>query len=148
VKKPFKVMSAAGMIAVMASSTITPVMAAENPVSQGSIAEYAIIQNDQILKVSVNDYDEALMELEDKVTKVQVYITNTGKAYLVKDFDEALMEANGNVSDAIKMLAEDEESLELTYAQKDSYINDDGKFVYDEQPEDRLNETFFYNFAA
>jgi len=147
-KKPLKVLSATALASVMAVSTLTPVAAAEQPSKEANyeIKEFIFVDGEKLAKLSIDEYGLAhmLSEVKDEIK----YITyNDDKTYTLDDYALEYM-LNGQDAEAAK--AELDSSYEAV-SQKiyEGYIDEDGKVRVkaDEQPEDRLNETFFYNVA-
>lgn len=141
-KKPLKVLSTAGLATVFATSALVPVAAAEQPVEQNlEVTEYAVVKDGKILTVSVEAYGDYLVESD--VEEVQAYGVD-GKYFNVEDFGDFLVEY-GTVEATVEAL--EKAGKALTEEVVDGEIIDGEIVAKDEQPEDRLNETFFYNVA-
>lgn len=146
-RKPFKVMTTTSMVAALAATSLVPV-AVSADVKEDTVAkniENTVFSYDgkENLEISFTDYRQASSAgLLD--SKGLTYIKgDNGKYYLFSDYRQAY-NFTENVEETFKIL----EPVELKNVKAGEIDTDSKKVVAkDEQPEDRLNETFFYNVA-
>lgn len=143
--KPFKVLSATSLATVMAASALIPVASVSaNEIQELDVAEFAIVKDGKILKVSADEYNETLL-IQGFAEEATAFGLTNDKYYEANDYNEALL-ILGTEEEALADL--DNSDLELDLPTVDAYLDEEGYFqAKDEQPEDRLNETFFYNVA-
>ena len=146
-KKPLNVLSKTALAAVFASSAIIPtaVQAAETPVEY-TLNEVVLEKSDKLYVAELPDYLEANTE---GFEMFPAYVKAGDKYYKMANYVEAAVEVNNNMTEAASMLNKYYDPVELEFNGVLD-VNEDGWYFkdHDEQPEDRLNETFFYNFAA
>lgn len=142
-KKPLKVLSSTALAAALMSSSLVPaaVMAAED--QQEVNLDAVVLENDgKFYTAELESYVEASTE---QFSMSEKFVQVGEKYFTVEDFIEAQVEA-GNLDDTAKLLQDSYKPVSVNIDGK--LIAEDGKWIYqDEQPEDRLNETFFYNVA-
>lgn len=146
-KKPLKVLSAGALATVFAASALTPVAAAtveDNKVDQYVLQDVVFHDGDKLAKIPFSLYTKelAFKTIDDQVAYVMY---PNGEMYDLALYTKELAFNNNDAKatyEALKDNAIEEEVYE-------GYIDDKGKVraKADEQPEDRLNETFFYNAA-
>lgn len=150
-KKPFKVLSAMSLAGVFAASSIVPVAAAEAEVNM--TIEKVYLENDsKLYEAQYEDYNDASL---DGVNFSEVAISVADDVYSLEDFNEASMEAEAegdtSLANILTILLDRDYYEPLKDFEVNGtfdYIEDEDQWGYiDEQPEDRLNETFFYNVA-
>ena len=146
-KKPLKVLSATALASVMMAGTLVPVAAAATPEqnNQYKIENIVFKDGENLAYLSVADYNMsvALNEVNDTVA----YVTYPdGSTYPLEDYNMSYV-LSETAEDVKKDLEENSQAVEDKIYE--GYIDDNGKVraKVDEQPEDRLNETFFYNVA-
>lgn len=142
-KKPLKVLSSTALAAALMSSSLVPaaVMAAED--QQQVSLDAVVLENDgKLYTAELGNYIEASTE---QFSMSEKYVQVGDKYFTVEDFIEAQVEA-GSLDETAKLLQDSYKPVSLDIAGQ--FIAEDGNWIYqDEQPEDRLNETFFYNVA-
>jgi len=144
-KKPMKTLSTAALATLFATTAIVPVAAADTPAEAQYEIEHVVLDNEgKNYTVSLADFNEAVGEnVEMKVAHVKV----NGKYYTLADFNEAVGESD-SLEEALKSLEESYDEVDLNVDGTFDFDEETGDWVYqDAQPEDRLNETFFYNVA-
>ncbi len=141
-------MSKTALAALFASSAVVaPIAASADTKAEAElILEYVYFEIDEsVYKVSADEYSDYLIFGNEELA--ELLASNPIKS----------LEVNGKVvslndySDALIFGDEFEELEEVTYSSiKEVEINENGTIDIeeDEQPEDRLNETLIYNFAA
>ena len=151
--KPFKVLSSVALASVMSVSALTPVAAAENTQEQINVQEF-IFENHEgyTVKVSLDMYNAAF-DLGAIDTKNNKFVKGTDNQYYSIDKYNAAFDIAGTPEGAMKILAEKNQheiDVEEDKIYSAEFNKDTKQFdaIIDDQPEDRLNETFFYNFAA
>ena len=133
------------MISALAVSSLVPAAVAsadDKQTSQYEVAELVFETDGKLAKVDIADYlEEVGFGFKDDAKYV---IYPNGEAYAVSDY----LEEFGFVGDDLKQVYENLKANGATDEKIYQGYFEDGKIVIkDEQPEDRLNETFFYNVA-
>ena len=149
-KKPLKVLSSAALATVFTASTLVPVAAAEAkvPVEATQLEDITLKTEDgKLAYISYEEYAEALTAKIVSVKGITHIGAADGSRYSYEDFSEALSAAK-NVEKALELLyksGSQDNDAEIY----EGFFDEDNKLQakVDEQPEDRLNETFFYNVA-
>lgn len=143
-KKPLKVLSSSALVAALAVSSLTPVAVSANETTANYTVQDVVFQDgDMLAKILLTDYSEALVFGDVSDDPVHVIYPN-GNMYKLEDYTEEL-----TFSDDPQAVYEALAGKEVKQDVYEGYIDEDGKVKakVDEQPEDRLNETFFYNVA-
>lgn len=134
------------LAAVLVASAIVPAATAEAAQTQ-NVQDFVVSKDGKNLTVNTTLFNEAIVEGMIKGNDVTFIKSTNGKIYSKTNFDEALVEANGNVEAALVMLEKANLEVELTTVEGE--FNTNGELVAkDETPEEKVNETFFYNLAA
>lgn len=143
--KQGKKVTALSAAAVLAASAIVPVAATAAP-AQAQEIDYVIFTTDsgKLASLPMEDYDLALGAGIVAVEPTHVQLTD-GSVYDMDDFNLALGATN-NLEEAIALLIEN--GSKVTSEVKPGEINDGKVVIGDETPEEKVNETFFYNLAA
>lgn len=145
--KPFKTLSTAALAAVFASSALVPVASAEvAPAQAASLSKIIVEYNGQNVALTVSDYSDLLDAGKINPATVKYVELSTGDKYTLDAYSEAL-DALSNVEDTAEYLAEKGTPSEVKDV-KDGTIKDGEIQVEDGTPEEKVNETFFYNLAA
>lgn len=148
-KKPIKVLSAASLAAVFTATAIVPVaaQAAEQPVN---LTEQVILEVEgKLVAVSLQDFKDAkTVELDwAKNENIKSVVTSEGEVYKLKDFKDAKTVAENDPVKTLEILQDEKLQQDTEYSEAEVSEEDGSLIIADEQPEDRLNETFFYNVA-
>ena len=134
------------MVAALAATSLTPVAAAQVEETL-TISDVVFVSVEgPLAKVDMSTYNFALGEKVVDAKNVTHILLNSGEAYPMSAYNFALGESAGNNQKAIDLLKANVDPI--TDEVLPGTIQEDGSVTVDEQPEDRLNETFFYNFAA
>lgn len=145
-KKNIKKISATSLAAVLASTALVPVAsAAEVNEVEKSVQQLVIVQDGKNVTIDTSVYADYLEE-GINLGAVSYIISNNGNVYSLDVYADFLEEypTLEETFEALQDKGLSVENLELTEGKVE-----DGKLVTeDEQPEDRLNETLIYNFAA
>ena len=143
-KKPLNVLSKSAMAAVLASSALVPVavQAAEAPVSVDKI----LVEKDgKIFELSYDVFNELTGEgHEFKIVNVVV----NNKTFKVEDFNEAFGESETLAEATATLDAEELYHPVKVDVAGNVTAGENGPQFNDETPEEKVNETFFYNLAA
>lgn len=146
-KKPFKVLTSSALAATLAVSAITPaIVLADENAEEYVVQDVVFLDGDKLAEIPFEDYSTAL-EFEEINDEVMFVRYPNGKTFKFEDYSTEFDFADYNPEETYKsLLANSEELTDKIY---EGYIDEDGKVRVkaDEQPEDRLNETFFYNVA-
>lgn len=137
------------MAAVLASSALVPTMVAQAADTQAvNVKEVVFEYQGKLLQLPLVEYldAESLGEL-DGTQAVKYIKDNKGNAYNLIDYLDAYALNDNNVEAAFKELETEKKEVTLDQEVTDGKIVD-GKVVGDETPEEKVNETFFYNLAA
>lgn len=137
------------MAAVLASSALVPTMVAQAAdTSVVSVSEVVFEYQGQLLQLPLVEYldAESLGDL-DGTQSVKYIKDNKGNVYNLVDYLDAYALNNNSAEEAFKELQADKKEVTLEQEIADGKIVD-GKVVADETPEEKVNETFFYNLAA
>jgi len=149
-KKPFNVLSKASMIAAITASSIIPVAVSAAEVEQQAVdLEMVLLEKDgKYFEISVEEYlsEKSFGTGFEPVKLVQ---SSEGKYYKLDDYLSYKAFINGEITETFADLDEDNKEVVLERVGKVVIDEKTGEvsYVLDEQPEDRLNETFFYNVA-
>ena len=148
-KKPIKVLSAASLAAVFSATAIVPVaaQAAEQPVN---LTEQVILEVEgKLVAVSLQDFKAAKTAKLDwaKNENIKSVVTSEGEVYKLEDFKAAKTAAKGDPVKTLEILQDEKLQQDTEYSEAEVSEEDGSLIIADEQPEDRLNETFFYNVA-
>ena len=143
-KKPFKTLSSATLAAVFAASAIVPVASAEAATNK-QIDEVVFSKDKELISLTAVEYNDAFeagLLANDTISHIKV----GDKYFTAEQFNDAF-EAQSNLEEAIKLLEEKATPAELKDVTQGTIK--DGQLVgKDETPEEKVNETFFYNLAA
>ena len=144
--KPYNVISKTAMIAALTASSLMPaaVQASEVKDVATTIEDTIFTYDDkEFLSIPFDEYREAVSADVISPEGYKYIKADNGKYYSFEDYREAVS-AFDTLEEAFNVL----EPVNLD-AVKEGMIDVDSKKVVakDEQPEDRLNETFFYNVA-
>lgn len=146
--KQLKKIAKYSMAAALASSALVPsavaLAADEKPATE---VVNIVVKNEQgLVKLNLMQYNTMLALGKMKDTDIQYVVADNGEVYSLKDYN-TILALTGNSSSAFEKLKEEnagKPDLEI----KEGSITEDGKAVTDETPEEKVNETFFYNLAA
>ena len=116
-KEPLKVLSTAGLATVFAASSIIPVAAVEAPAEKVTFEEVVLVHEDKPFELFKRDYFDYKGMFGDETVFQEL------------DADDLAI-----TFDKVGYVEINEETGEV-------------KYIWDDQSEDRLNETFFYNVA-
>lgn len=145
-KKPFNTLSKSAFAAVIASSALVPVAAQAAEATQPIEGVVVKTADGQFASLSFEKYQEALAVGILSAKDITHVVGNDNKNYTMEKYQEALA-ITGNLTAAMEKLeevnAEDKDSKVLEGEIKDGKV-----VVADETPEEKVNETFFYNLAA
>ena len=134
------------LAAVLAASAIVPVASAE-AAQQFTFDKVVVAKDGKNLEISFDLFNELL---GDVVSTADLrYVTdNAGNHYDLALFNEYLSEYDGDFDKTITALAEAKLAVTDVTVQE-GVVNDKGELVgKGETPEEKVNETFFYNLAA
>lgn len=146
--KQGKKVTALSAAAVLAASAIVPVASAAPaaPAAEAATISHVVFttESGQLASLPMDKYNAALSAgaITAKPTHVQL---SDGKAYTMEQYNGALSASAGSVEEATKLLAE---KAKPTTAEVTEGKVSNGNVVTDETPEEKVNETFFYNLAA
>ena len=144
-KKPFKVLTTSAMVAALAATSLIPVAAAQAEETL-TISDVVFVSVEgPLAKVDMSTYNFALGEKVVNPKDVTHILLSSGEAYPMSAYNFALGESEGNNQKAIELLKANVDPI--TDEVLPGEIQEDGTVTVGEQPEDRLNETFFYNVA-
>lgn len=143
-KKPFNVLSKTTMAAFLATSALVPAAVAHAEESV-NIEEIIVAHEGKIYSVSFEDFNE-MMDEDASFEILQVKFG--GKYYSFEDFSSAIDETT-SLTETKNLLEEYEYDFSEEYP-VDGVVenNGQGPEFKDETPEEKVNETFFYNLAA
>ena len=143
--KQGKKVTALSAAAVLAASAIVPVASAA-PAAEAATISHVVFttESGQLASLPMDKYNAALSAgaITAKPTHVQL---SDGKAYTMEQYNGALSASAGSVEEATKLLAE---KAKPTTAEVTEGKVTNGNVVTDGIPEEKVNETFFYNLAA
>ena len=147
--KQLKKIAKYSMTAVLATSALVPSAVAfaadEKPVAKD--VTHIVVENESgLVKLNLEDYGTALALGIMKDTDVKYVVADNGEIFSLEDYGTALALSDNAKEKALEVLAKD--SLQQDVKVKEGTISEDGKAVTDETPEEKVNETFFYNLAA
>ena len=138
-------MSTASLAAVFAASAIVPVASAEAAQAL-DIEKVVFTQDGNLVTLTYEDYLEALEAgvLKSELTHVQA---TDGKVYSYENYVEALEVSKNDPAAALGLLNKSGDEIKNPKL-SEGQVDKDGNVVADETPEEKVNETFFYNLAA
>lgn len=147
--KPYNVISKAAMIAAISASTIVPVAVSAAETTTVDLEMVLLEKDGNYFEISLREYLSE-SSFGTKFEPVKLVQSTEGKYYYLTDYLSYKSFVNGEIEATFEDLEEDEKAIELEKIGKVVIDQETGdvSYVLDEQPEDRLNETFFYNFAA
>ncbi|CEA01895.1 hypothetical protein BN1050_01061 [Metalysinibacillus saudimassiliensis] len=147
--KKIKKFGATTLAAVLASSALVPAALAADPVQQQQVDEVVIVKDGKNITVTLDKYEAALRAEIFTGSEVK-YVVSGEKIYKLTDYETALRSSDNNTpEEAIALLSKNDDK----YAQKnlqtvEGEIKNGELVAKDETPEEKVNETFFYNLAA
>ena len=145
--KPYKLYSKASMAAILATAAIVPAATASAEAVQTDVAKVVFEQDGKTLSLPVKEYNKAKALGTLDGTQEVKYVTDTkGNSYLASDYKKAFALNGKDKAEALNKLAADNKQQDLPNITEGKIV--DGKVVSDETPEEKVNETFFYNLAA
>ncbi|WP_153720884.1 immunoglobulin-like domain-containing protein [Sporosarcina cascadiensis] len=97
-KKPFKVMSSAALVAALASTAIIPTISAE-AATNNSVSDVIVSKDGSYYKVTKQQFDD-LAQLNKQNVLTKSYVTLDGKNYSYQAYNDALQANAGNTSNA------------------------------------------------
>lgn len=140
-----------GLAALLATSAVVPAAVASADNSAVTALKEVVLELTDGSKVQV-DYEAykaaktAEIEWAEKA-KVIGTVGSDEATYAIKDFIEAKTAAEGDLAATLTLLAENKKPVEIKDVKK-AEVKDGELVVKDETPEEKVNETFFYNLAA
>lgn len=147
--KQLKKIAKYSMATALATSALVPsavAFAADEKVVATDITK-VVVENEkgQLVELDLEQYSRAALMGAMKDTDIKYVVANNDEVYDLEQYSRALLMNAGNKEVALELIKED--------AIKDApilkgEISEDGKAVADETPEEKVNETFFYNLAA
>lgn len=147
--KQLKKIAKYSMAAALASSALVPsaVALAADEKEVATDISFVVVKNEQgLIKLDLEAYNAALAFDEIKDTDVQYVVADNGDIFTLDAYNAELAFAD-SPAEALKTLTENNAAKDIVV--KDGKISEDGKAVAeDETPEEKVNETFFYNLAA
>ncbi|KFL42825.1 hypothetical protein CH76_10270 [Lysinibacillus sp. BF-4] len=143
--KPFKTLSTAALAAVFASSALVPVASAEAPAAAASVEKVVVEQDGKLIEITQKEYIDLF--LAGKEPKVKFITLNDEKTYTVEQYTDAFLSNSLDNDKALEQLSEKATAVTPENVLPGK-VNEDGQIVADETPEEKVNETFFYNLAA
>lgn len=147
--KQLKKIAKYSMAAALATSALVPsaVAFAADEKAVAKDISYVVVKNEQgLIKLNLSEYSSALAFDEIKDTDIQYIVADNGDIFTLAAYAAELAFAN-SPEEALKSLTDQNAAQDV--AVKDGSISEDGKAVAeDETPEEKVNETFFYNLAA
>lgn len=142
--KPFKKLSATGLAAALVASSIVPAVSAETPAAAPAVQDVVVKQDGKLISISMDDYSTLLGA--GKTPEIAFITLNNGETFDIEQFGDALG-ATLELNKALTYLAD-----EATPATPENVltgsVDEKGNIVADQTPEEKVNETFFYNLAA
>lgn len=146
-KKPFKVMSGISMAALFTVSSIVPVAASENPQEAVVLENFVLEKDGNYYSINPNQYTD-FKTLGVDFAPLVLAQSNEGKLAKINDYSD-YKTLTSTVDEAFKELEKANLTFEVEKIGKVVVDESTGnvEYILDEQPEDRLNETFFYNVA-
>lgn len=140
-------MSKTAMVAVLATSALTPVIAsaAESTVEL-KLDKVVIKSGDNLVSLDATTFSQAIRAGKITANQLAYVQDNQGNIYDKDQYAQALRYASLNQSEAFKALLDNDAKQDVTPVE--GTINVDGTIELDPTPEENLNETFFNNLAA
>lgn len=140
-----------GLAAVLATSAVVPAAVASAENTATTALKEVVLQLTDGSKVQV-DYDayKAAKTAEIEWAETAKVIGTVGSdkvTYDIKDFIEAKTAAEGDLAETLELLTKNKKPAELNDV-KPAEVKDGELVIKDETPEEKVNETFFYNLAA
>ena len=143
--KPFKTLSTAALAAVFASSALVPVASAEAPAEAIAVEKVIVEQEGKLIEITMSEYVNLF--LSGKEPTVKFITLNDEKTYTVEQYADAFLANSLDNEKALEQLAE-----KATPTTPENVlpgkVDENNQIVADETPEEKVNETFFYNLAA
>jgi len=147
--KPLKVLSTAALASVFAASALVPTAVVEAAEPQETVAAKTIenvifkTKDGQLAYISLDLYMKAHSTI---ITEGPTYIKGDNEVYYdLEDYMKAFS-AGKDLEKTLAILHSKDKGLAIDKV-VEGKITDKEVVAKDEQPEDRLNETFFYNVA-
>lgn len=144
-KKANKKVFATSMAAVLAASAIVPVASAEAAESI-NVDQFVVLKDGKNITLDKAIFEDALVEGIVSTDEVKYVKGTDSKVYDMALFNDFLVEADGNIDEAFKLLSKTSNSVDVPTVE--GAIVDGELVANDETPEEKVNETFFYNLAA
>ena len=147
-KKPIKVLSSTALASVLAATTLVPVVSAEAPQDVPAdakiLADVLVEVDGKVLSLDLRTYQSALSQNYVSSKQIKYVRAKEGSTYPLRAYQSARGQTN-SIPEALEYLYL--KGFQVDLKDIPNGIVEDGKIIPDEQPEDRLNETFFYNAA-
>ena len=146
-KKPLKVLSSTALAAVFTATSLVPVAAASETAESVTFDLVVLEKDGNYYEIDKSEYyAEKLLGTE--FAPFKIVKSSEGKYYKKDDFYSYKL-ITSTITEAFQELDVDKKALDLGKTGKVVIDEKTGEvsYVLDEQPEDRLNETFFYNVA-
>ncbi|WP_040287501.1 SwmB domain-containing protein [Sporosarcina koreensis] len=125
-KKPFKVLSASALAAVMASSAIIPVASAATPKADYKVDQFVVTVNGQNLSLTNSQFNSAFDSDLVKSSDVTLLKSTDGEYYTIASFNAALDNA-ANTTEAFALLAQSDKQVKNANVVEGTIV--DGKIV-------------------
>ncbi|WP_108307357.1 hypothetical protein [Metalysinibacillus jejuensis] len=149
--KQLKKIAKYSMAAALATSALVPsavALAADEKAVAKDITKVVVKNaNDVLVELDIQNYGAALLFDTIVDTDIKYIVADNGDVYDLQDYGQALLfnDTKEGALESLKDKAVDVNTLDI----KEGTISEDGKAVpNDETPEEKVNETFFYNLAA